>query len=581
MVWPLRKGRATPEGPAVPEPAVPEREPADEPAMGKDGQVWIEVGKVHVRNPTGHGRWPSLSVDASSGLEVLINGEPRTGQIVVQETDAIVIQGHSEEVAGRIDVSISEDELMAWVTVHAPMMVETAAADAAPQVVLHVAPHKQTVSRPHAFTLQDVLTALAEANVRVPPLEGSIEEALRSPGDRVLVARTRPEGRSPILWSIMEESGKVTGTPRRAYPFVTIGQPIVEIDARGPTTATGRPLVSSLDSRPTLVAGRGTMLVADGRTAIATVSGRPVVAVEGQRVTVSIAPAMRVEGSVTAETGDVITEGHLWIGRDVDEDRRVQAGGDVEIEGKVVGARIVAGADIRIGRGAAKSLLVAGGAGWTYAEILPTCDSLWESLRQVVKLRGDNLALVRRVTGLVRRVDTALADCDAIMDPEVQQLSKVMRDLARIFEGGGDEDTTTQRIAAVSHDVGEVLSTALGRMRDRLEHPGGCATPYLDNSRLEATGDVELGQPGAWRSDIVTLGMVRGTTTFRGGSIFAARGVHLATVGSDNGLVTRVEVGPGAVFEAGVVHAGTTVVCGDTSRSFTQQAQNVVLGRRR
>ncbi len=549
--------------------------------MGKDGQVWIEEGRVHVRNPTGHGRWPSLCVDASSGLEVLINGKPRTGQIVVQQTDTIVVQGRTEEVAGRIDVSISEDECLAWITVLVPTMVEATAADAPADVVVHVVPHKQTASRPHSFTTQDVLMALAEANVRVPPLEGSVEEALRSPGDRVLVARARPEGRSPVLWSIIEESGKVTGTPRRARPFVAVGQPIVEIDTRAPITTTGRVLASSPESRPTLVAGTGTMLVADGHTAIATASGRPQVAVEGARVTVSIAPAMRMEGSVTEETGDVTTDGHLWIGGDVEADRKVQANGDVEIEGKVVGARIMAAADISIGRGAAKSVLVAGGAGWTYAELLPTCDSLLESLRQVVKLRGDNLALVRRVTGLVRRVDTALADCDAIIDPEVQHLAKVMHDLARIFEGGGDEDTTTQRIAAVSHDVGEVLSTALARMRDRLDHPGGCVTPYLDNSRLEATGDVELGQPGAWRSDIVTLGMVHGSATFRGGSIFAARGVHLATVGSDNGLVTRVEVGPGAVFEASVVHAGTTVVCGDTSRSFTQQTHKVVLGRRR
>jgi len=275
-------------------------------------------------------------------------------------------------------------------------------------------------------------------------------------------------------------------------------------------------------------------------------------------------------------------EGHLWLQRDVLPGAAVHAQGDVEVGGKVIGARIVAFGGVRIAAGANRSLMIAGGPGWVYGEALPLVREVGERLRQLRQgpqpTEGVGAAF-RALAALIGRLAPILGGAEAPLDPTVQHLAGLLGQLARLF-GDRDEDAAARLAVAdaVGPAVVELLAQVEQEMTDRLSHPGGCVLRYLDGTRLQATGDVEILTPGAWRSDVATLGRARVVGGFRGGSLRALGGAHLGTVGSENAVPTRVEVGPEASLEADDVYPGTTLVRGATVRVFRERAHRVVLG---
>lgn len=556
-----------------PEPADPVEDAGaatDEDKPSPDGAVWVERGVVSVRNPSSRrGRWPSLSCEPDCGLTVLVNGKPKEGTVVLQEGDVVVVQGSTREQPGRIEVTVNDQEV--WVQIEPAERVTTTVADAEPAVQLELCPGQRRTPIPHHLTVEDVKRAITAAGVTTDPIVARIAEALANPGSRVLVSQITHEQPSPVVWSVLDRHVRPG-----EHPYVQTGEPIVEVTQDPPP---GAPPDWTVD----LVAGPGAMVSADGRVGIAIVGGRPHVVMDGALVVVSVQPELRIDGDVDGTTGDVRFEGHLWVRRDVTADWSIKASGDIEVGGKVVGARVIAGGNLHIRSGATRSLLIAGGPGLAYSDALPWCLELGEKLGQVSEPQTpeSTAALFRQVAGLIGRLDSVLNSSEAPLDPGVQRLAKVLQQLQRIFtERAGAGSGQAEAVDSVAVAVADLTAEAARQMRARLQEPGRCFLRYLDNARVEATGDVEILAPGAWRSDIITLGEVRGSSSFRGGSVRARGGVVLGTVGSETGVATRIEVGPEAVFQAADVYPGTTVVRGDATRIFRERTRNVVIGER-
>lgn len=169
-------------------------QPADPPlpdgeAALRDGAAWVESGSLKVRNPIGRGRWPSVVVEPDGSVQLYVNGERATGAVVLRAEDDIEIRKCSEEHPGSIQVSVSEDELSAWVTVRPSERTIVSVPDVPPNVQIQVTTSTRTESAPHGQSSADVLTAMADAGVRTGIEGTAVEHALRAPGERLLVAR--------------------------------------------------------------------------------------------------------------------------------------------------------------------------------------------------------------------------------------------------------------------------------------------------------------------------------------------------------------------------------------------------------
>ncbi|HVB10672.1 MAG TPA: FapA family protein [Bacillota bacterium] len=563
MKWPLIRapkapvaaGEAAP--PASPEPSLP--------VASADGAVWIEDGSIRVRNPEGLGRWPTLAVPEGWPAELLVNGTPVVGEMVVRAEDAIELSLEVPERSGRGEVRVAPDGMGAWLTVHDGIRQRIDLQAMPPALRLALAGVLALQTIPHGLTAADAIEVLTAAGVTAGVDAAAIEAALATPGRAVAVAAgAKPrEGRDGRAWSVV--GGEITAGAAPdpsadlgragARPYVEMGQPVALVEPGQPGadgwTVAGEAVPSPPAWQPTLECGPGVLPSADGRTAIAGTSGHPEVTVDGAHLRAAVYVERQIEGDVAT---DVAFAGDIWIGGDILQGVTVRADGGVEVRGRVVRARVEAGGSIRVHGGATAAVLVAGGHGLLYRQALADAEEL------TAHLPAGAAPIPPAARRAAARLRELLAGSESELDPEVAQLLERLGVMARTMPGTSAPNLAGETAAA--------LTAAVARMRATIARPGGCYARYLENTRLEATGSVMIGQQGAYRSHVVTLGSVRCIGGFRGGSCWSAGGAAFATLGSRGEVMTRVEVGASAPVTAAQVLPGTLVVRGKEVREF-------------
>lgn len=587
-----RRRRAVPADSPLPDVEPPQSEsgtlqPQAEMDPGsRDGAVWVKDGALSVRNPVAQGRWPSVAVEPASGVELYVNGVSCPGFAVLRAEDEVELRVAEQEGPSAVDVSISEDEMMARVTIRPAARTTVSIPDVAPGIQIQLAGVLRREVIPHGLSAADVHAALAQARVVFGIDEAAIQNALSKPGEAILVAQGRParRGRSATVWSAVHgalhdpaDAHLKTGVAPQPHVFVEVGQPLVQIVpgevGEAGETVTGCRLPPPEVWLPQLTIGEGVLLSADGLTAIAAAAGHPDVAVASEVVSVALYAEIQLPGDVNDDTGDVVHSGHIWIGGSILHDRSVQATGSVEVRGRVVHARIEAGGSLRVQGGAAYALLVAGGAGLLYAQALPLCDQLQRALGGGSDAPPSFAARLSQARILAARLRSVLDQAEVTLDHEVAVLRPLLPAVARLASGG----TEPRAASAALDELAGALDGALPVMRRVLSLPGRCIAHHIDNTRVEATGDVELGEAGAINSRVVTLGALVANGAFRGGSVLAMRGAAFVSVGSTKDVVTRIEVGERGGFRAGQVLPGTVVVRGANVRKFDSPERNVVI----
>lgn len=581
MKWGLRKPTLPQdsESDAIP-PAVPDA--TARVSEARDGAVWVEGGVLHVRNPTGLGRWPSVVVSPGAGLRLEVNGEPVSGEVVLRAEDAATVVLPPEERPARIEVEIAGDGLAAWVTVREGEETRPVLEDAKPTLRLTARATRQPVTRRHAFVAADVRAALADAGVRFGVQASALAEAVARPGERVRVATGRAPcpGRDGRAWSVTagdravaEGEGRRTAGALAApaeHPYAQIGQPVAQITPADPgrrgQAVTGEQAPPPPVWQPRLVLGRGVLASSDGRTAIAAVSGHPEVVVDEDRVYAAVFQELRIEGDLGRAAGDVVFQGDIWVSGDV-RAAAVRAAGSIEVGGRVTRGRLEAGGSIRIAGGVTGSVLVAGGPGIVYFQALGDCRRLTEAIVAQSK-DGRPAAASVTIRNLTRHLQRSLAEAEVALDPEVTALARALAAVSRA--------ATIQAWAALPEELGTIIATAMERMQASLARPGKCYARFMESTRVAATGAVLIGETGTQRSHVVTLGAVECLGTFRSGTVWAAGGARFAALGG-NDAEARVEIGATAPFYAGQVHRGAVLVRGEEVREFGAPAARVAI----
>ena len=585
---PSGDGRGTPHDPdrldITEAEANPFPQSVDQEEQSRDGAVWTESGRVRVRNPTGRGRWPSVIVRPELGCELYVNATPATGEVVLRAEDNVELRVPGQEEPGSIDVSISEDGLSAWVVNHPAQRTIIDVPDIEPKVQIDLIASTRTEAVRQDRSTADVMAALAKAGVQAGIDPDAVEHALRAPGEQILVARGQAAvpGQATTVWSVTEGAVKgpmpsrpSPGIPVGPRPYVETGQPVAQLTpgvaGRSGTTVTGQPLPPSPEWLPRLVAGNGVLLSADGLTAIAAVHGHPNVQIGAEEVIAAVHHEFQIPGDV--QDDNVVQAGDIWVGGNVPPGRRIRATGSVEVRGHVVRARVEAGTFLRISGGAVNAVVVAGGPGLLYVRLIPLYEHIERFIAEA-RAGGVDAALLRGAPTMRNLEHLALQEVDE--DPD-GLLKALLPHLRAVMQMAGAR-ATPERETIILDEMAETVRFGLATMRLTLARAAHCFVHHLENGRVEATGDVDVGEAGALRSHVVTLGRLRAYGPFRGGSVLAIGGATFVSVGSSSDAKTRVQVGGRAVFRATEVLPGTVVVYGSTSRQFDAPACNVVLG---
>ena len=539
----------------------------------RDGAVWVADGRLCVRNPVGLGKWPVAHVPTDAGVDLLVNGDRRTGDVVLQAEDEIVVQPHVDEEPARIEIEFASDGMQAWATVHSARRISASLPDTPAAAWIELRGVQTVGTLPHRLTLTDVTEALKAAGVRVPPDAEGIRQCLLRPDSRVVVARAKPSvpGRSAQLWTIVHGTlsgppveGRDTTEAPRSWDEVEVGAPLVRlepgVEPQPGSSVTGQPLPVPGVWNPRLIGGAGTLRSADRTTVIAGRSGHPTVEVGDQEVFAAIRTALRHTGDVAE--ADMDFDGDVWIEGQVAPERSVVGTGDVEVCGRVLRARVQADRTLRVHGGAMGAFLISGGGALTYARTLTLCERLSSALTD-----RDSMPLGRLVLHLHEEFDRS----EARLDPEVQALADA---LAEWLPRGVEAERAG--VEAPLTAVEALVPPAMACMRQALRYPAPCLVRWAEQTHVEASGDIRMDE--CLHCTLTTLGTLRIQGNFRGGSAWALHGATFGTLGVGPEIATWVHIGPQGDLVAAEVRPGTTVLrAGKVLRRFNEMTRNVRL----
>jgi uncharacterized protein (DUF342 family) len=566
-----------------------------------DGTIAVVNGQVRVTGPENGGR-PAVLVP-SDGFQITVNGQliARDTQVEVLETDVIEVQ--PEVVPGwtKLTIELAGDKMKAFgiVDITAGYRYRLVDCDPSPKVLL-----RGTIEEvpPSKLTRDEITAKLLAAKVVYGIDQLAFNQLLLTErSTRVTLAegiRGKPPVDETIEYLFTKKNNQVSDYERIDYReknnvlSVVKGEDLAvktpaQMGEKG-MDVTGMAWEPPLPKLIKIQAGKGVELSADGLRFIAAQDGQPTV----KNGVMAVIPVYQVK-SVDLELGNVRFNGSLIVQNNVEENMLVEAKDWVEVYSNVNMATVKAGGNIIVSKNAVGSKLQAGGESATSQALLKYITQLPPLLEQMeAKSKAAREALEKKGMGdkvsdgylikimlenmfpqlarIIKETADYISQDDIQTDPEV---AKVIMLLQNSFLGLGPTQLDFQRVRQLK----QLVQQTIGKLQQVALTMANVKIGYIQNSNVEASGDITITGKGGYNSELTAGGAVKFTGNpgvFRGGNILAGGNVEIGELGSPTGALTTVTVPKNARIKAKKVYPNVIIKVGGFSESIQQEITN-------
>jgi len=569
-----------------------------------EGLVWVEQGEVHVINPKGAGRNPSII--PGEGVIVRVNGREVKGRIEVTEEDRVELEGSIISRARRLEVSLSRDKLKAILKYSPAEEVHYSIRDfsAATDLILE-ADEEKTVFP--STTFDEIILLLENMGINYGQRYQAIKELLEEPqGGSKIVAEGEPPGETvdesvELKFSLILDKGPLL-LPNGLVDFRECNNTIsveagVELAVKRPSVlgkpginVFGEPVLPREPKKVIVRAGSGTTLSEDGFNVTSNTSGRPTVERVGTVYLFRVEELLYHLGDVDIKSGNIRFRGSVEITGNVVEGMKVSAAGNVKIRGLVTMAQVSALGDIYCCGNVVSSTVITGTSGSQFQHLSEKLKELAEQLEDLLeainivfnhptfKNLNVNFGHLFRVLietkfpsllKNVNQLDTLVRRCPFDFPPEIESLLAKMK--STFFLGPGCKTPKRELLHLIQKEV-LFLSKYVGQMKDR---EASIFVPYALNSQLEATKEVVIYQNGCVNTSIYAGSSIKVKKAIRGGNLKAGRLIVVQEAGSDLETPTFLSVGDQGIITAEYLHPGVVLQVNGRKKTITKRVHNV------
>ncbi|NLJ80111.1 MAG: FapA family protein [Firmicutes bacterium] len=468
-------------------------------------------------------------------------------------------------------------------------------ADQGPSPQLHLSLEKKPIAA-RSLTVQEIEEiVVAEGLVHGVDLTKITPELLNLPSGLTTIAKgTKPLApRQPsITYVFQEEKPKIDSEAMRIDYYEVYGiqsiKPgaILALKNPGKAGKAGIDVYGQTIEVPSLKEleisiGEGVALSEDGLQAVATVSGLPVL----QNGTVKVIDVFELEGNADVSTGNITMDGAIVIKGNVLENVKIESkNGKIVVIGLSSGATLRASDSITVVKNVLRSQLYAGGE-IRFGAILNSIGNQLEQLLQAYDAISDQAGDVP--------FENLIKHLIELKFPELPKEIKTFSDYFQQIEGDCSRELAALEKGLASHLVGtgplrlkevNVLRELYSLLRSQelilAGEPGeeaNVSVGYLQNSKIEASGLVEVEGQGCYYSTIIAgqgFKMPRGV--FRGGEVTVNSGdLSAKEFGGPTGVETNIRIIKKGNFSAGLVHSNVTLSIGHQSFKFGEETSQV------
>jgi hypothetical protein len=329
----------------------------------KNGYAEIKDGILKVVNPIDNGRYPSI-VAYDPNIDVVVNGRKTKRPIILTVDDIVELKPKMIEPKTYIIVELSEDKMQATLKIHKEKGKKFYVKDCEKDICIRICSDFNEIE-PKSATSEECIRALNDANIELQFIDmQAINELIILPmGGSAVVAR----GIEPINGKRAQIEyffHEIEEDDLDDVPIVEIGDVLAvktmpALPGRDGLNVTGE-LVKTIEIKDEMLrVGEGAILLDNGAKAVASVSGRPVI----RNGIICVIPLLVIKGDVNKDTGDIEFDGDIIVKQNIMDNMRVTAIGkvrvfgsvfnakvfsteEVNVMGKVIGGKIVAGTDM-------------------------------------------------------------------------------------------------------------------------------------------------------------------------------------------------------------------------------------------
>lgn len=575
--------------------------------LDKDGTVAVKEGKLLVNMPNGTGKYPSIF--PGENVKILLDGMEVKGALPITEDTRFEIVLDDEEAASSFDVTISSDELEAYICLSQKSGKKYRLADQAesPSLVLHTELIEEISPRP--VTIEQIQNQLFSMGITYGiDYNAMIEAEGQKLGQKILIAQGKkpvpPQngfieylfGKAERVHKEVAEKERVDYLDKGMYESVEIGTVLAilhppkpgqpGITVRGQETSVSDPVEAEIHT------GTGVSLINNDTKAMAVAAGRPVCS--GKSKTIKVLPQLIIPGDVDVNTGHIEFKGDVFIQGNVTEGLMVKSGGNITVTGSVFSGHMMASDNIEIYENLIGGAVVAGGEAAFIARMVPIMSQLNQSLNSVLSaidylkknpmfdtkdlnVKGDGsllkLLIDIKFKDIPKLIQLFNQHVQSLMYPPRAEIIECIDALNIKLTGSGllniksleELREVLERIEAVRRLEEEVSGSA-----------ANLSVKYAQNALIDATGFVTVSGPGCYHTQIYSGKGVHIKGVCRGGFVRANGNIYISQIGSHTAVSTIVEVNEDSKIVADQVFPNTVLRVGREFckiRFYTQQVR--------
>ncbi|HHY43002.1 MAG TPA: DUF342 domain-containing protein [Thermoanaerobacterales bacterium] len=538
-------------------------------------------------------------------VKLVVNGRQYTKPVPVSMEDDVSLHTSDEIQKGHWSLTVSEDGLEAILKIKPTLIIHRKIRDLPPNRILKLEVEEEKEYKA-PFTLDELIQELSLKGITYGIDWGKCSEAITScKKGKIVIARGEPakpgkEGHVELLFASKpkipikaEEDETVDFRQRYVYNSVEAGEILAikhppEIGTSG-ISVTGEIIIPPTPRDVVLAAGDGAILTKDGKRVVATRPGRPTVARRHNMVKVSVVNELVHNGDVDLSSGNIVYKGDILISGNVTENMSVESNQNIMIKGLVCAAKVQALGSVFVQGNILSSTITAGKTTDFQKKLLPALHILAEGLQEMavsiqhlqeernLTMRDDKEDIGPLLKFLLEKKYSYLIDAVKVLRQEAmlhEMCAEEIEFINNIKRALVECPLTVNNLSELLQLVQEAsaLEQALTYQPNT---EGNIVALSIQNSKVIATGDIEVVGSGCYISQIQAGKNVNISGVVRGGTIRACGDVYIGELGSKGGAVATVVANPTSVVTIGRAFVNSVVRLGGRSYRFDREEQNI------
>lgn len=547
--------------------------------------IKVENGKIIIVDPN-YLDTNCVKIQPCNGINLLIDGKECTSHIVLHSNEKIEIEDIKRNATRKVDLSISEDKMEAYITIiYTPEyyheLIDKPCCD---NLVLEV--REVEGKYPPKYTCDEILTILKENKIvygimkdnlnDICKSENSVERILVAKGDQII--EDIPDNIQVFFETtkkriLTDENERVDYRNMYSISNVKVDDILAEKvegkDGKDGTDIFGKKVNRIRAKKIVLKTGEGCTL--KGNKVIALIEGRP-----SCKSGVYSVNKVYTINDVDMKSGNINFIGDVEITGSIKYGTEVKCGNSVTVKKNVEEAKISAGGQITVEANALNSKITSGSEDINkkkHLEILKQYETIIEELIIAVKqikdkrLLGDN-----KSDGEIIKI---------LIENKFKNIPRLSMLIISFELSDGITESTMltfirEKIIGLGpiniknyfelYELKKMVLTKIDTLSEEITIPTDIYVSYVQDSTIEASGNVFITGKGQYVSKITALNNIEFTqsgSVCRGGVLCAGNEVKLKTVGSIAGVLTRIEVPRKGIITADIAYQNTVFCFGE------------------